>query len=66
MNLLLLHFFSHEELAHIVRAGKDIVSVYTLDSCIMGTETRDRRSFSRQLILCFGFGDGEGSGGVRT
>lgn len=34
-------FFSHMELAYKVWAGKDIASVYTLDSCPMGTETRD-------------------------
>lgn len=46
--------------AHKVRC------VYILDPCLMGTETRDRRSSSGQLILCFGFKDGDGSGGART
>lgn len=48
-------FFLHFWLQIKVRAGKDVANVYTPYSCLMGTAMWDCRSFSGQLILCFGF-----------
>ena len=57
-------FSSYVVVAHTkVRTWKDLANVYTLDSCLMGTEMRN---CSGQSILCFVFRNGGGSGGVRT
>ena len=55
MELLLLYLFLMGSWP-----GRDIVSVYTLDSCPMGTERRDHHSFPGTGDPLFWFRDGEG------
>ncbi len=50
-----LFIYSHVEFAHEVKAGKDIVNVYTLDPRLMGTERWASRSFLETVDPLFWF-----------